>query len=80
MSEKFNVFEGVSTPGIRSSINVPGIMAGDKILQVLCISGPALGNFTGNFDPVAPRGDTIIQESVNLAGSIFLVRWEHEDV
>jgi hypothetical protein len=75
MSEHFFTFQGQSMPGGDRLISVPGLLPGDRVLQVIAVAG-GVGNFTGNFLPYCPGSDYIAQDSSDLDAFTFLLRVE----
>ena len=80
MSEHFFTFVGHSMPGGSSLISISGINAGDRILDVLSISGSTIGSFTNSFLPFAPASGVIVQGSEDLGAFTFLLRVERQDI
>ena len=78
MSEHFFTFQGQNMPGGDRLVTVSGVVAGDKIIQVLAVSG-GVGDFTGNFMPYAPNGSVIVQDSTDLDAYTFLLRVQRAD-
>lgn len=78
MSEHFFTFQGQAMPGGDRLVTVPGVVGGDRIMQVIAVSGGA-GDFTSNFQPYAPGGSLIIQDSSDLSAYTFLLRVQRAD-
>lgn len=76
MSELVVTFKGHAMPGGDRLISVSGLLPGDKILQVVSVDGPVIGNFTGNFLQYCPGSDYIVQDSTDLGAYTFLARVE----
>lgn len=78
MSEHFFTFQGQAMPGGNRLISVPGLLPGDRVLQVVAVTG-GIGDFTGNFLSYCPGSDYIVQDTVDLGAYTFLLRVQRLD-
>lgn len=78
MSEHFFTFQGQNMPGGDRLVAVPGVLSGDRILDVVAVAG-GVGTFTGSFLPYAPGAGVIVQDSVDLSAYTFLLRVQRAD-
>lgn len=76
MSEHFYTFQGEA--GTTRLVTVSGVVGGDRILQVIAVSGGA-GDFTSHFQPYAPGGSLIVQDNSDLSAYTFLLRVQRAD-
>lgn len=78
MSEHIFTFKGVPGPVPWNVISVPGTQAGDKVLEVVAVSGDA-GDFTTGFSSYIPVSGIILQGGADYSANIFLMRIERND-
>jgi hypothetical protein len=79
MSEHFFTFQGAAATSGQHAVTVAGLEAGDRVLDVLTVSGATPGSQTGSFDPIIPQSGYIIQTGVDLSAHTLLLRIERDD-
>lgn len=79
MSEHFFTFQGIAAAATWDIVQVNGVLAGDRILQVIPISGPSLVDQTGNYAQIVPTSGIILQGGVDNSAYTFLLRVQRAD-